>query len=196
MKYLILSTGALVAADLPTIDLSDVQIVALDFATESPLDLFSLLLANIKIIDETMQDDQSVATDVQLPAIAHTAFVFPDEAGQVQGKLALHGLCTSEWAEQTQLTHQVKVAVSFTQQQMDVVTDLGKHFQRLVRDERQHMEAHEALITGIADVPPTDDPAIANSNAILSQLANERIKITRELLAIQQQLGVCNACRF
>jgi|GEM_PF-2926791 len=196
MKYLILATGALVAADLPTLDLSDVQTAALDFDTESPLDLFSLLLANIKIIDETMEDDQSHATDVQLPAIPHTAFVFPDEATQIQGKLAIQGLCTTEWAEQTQLTHQVKVAVSFTHQQLDLAADLGERFQRLVRDESRHMEAHEALITSMADFPSTDDQSIVKSNIILNRLANERIKITRELLAIQQQLGVCNVCRF
>lgn len=196
MKYLILSTGALVAADLPTLDPSDVQTVALDFDTESPLDLFSLLLANIKIIDETMEDDQSQATDVQLPDIPHTAFVFHDEGTQIQAKLAIQGLCTTEWAEQTQLTHQVKVAVPFTQQQLDLAADLGERFQRLVKDEGRHLEAHEALLTTIDDVSTPDDQAIAKSNITLNRLANERIKITRELLAIQQQLGVCNVCRF
>ncbi|WP_029132738.1 hypothetical protein [Sedimenticola selenatireducens] len=196
MKYLILSTGVLTAADLPTLDLSDVQIAALGFEAESSLDLFSLLLANIKIIDETMEDDHSHATDVQLPSIPHTALVFPDEASQVQGKLAIQGLCTTEWAEQTQLTHQVKVAVPFTQQQMDLAASLGENFQLLVKDENKQKQIHETLITTKTGITPTHEQAIADSRLILSQLAEGRIKLTRELMAIQQQLGVCNVCRF
>jgi len=172
MMHLILVTGQIAAPELASLSQPPCSVHDLNPAAERPLDLFSLLLSEVKLFDEATGDELAPVTAVVHPEGPHTALIFDEEPAMIRAKLRLHGLADTRWSRDTGLTHAVRFTAGFTDRQLDEVARLGTQLSRLMAVES----------TGTAPV---------DSLTGLEEDTAARIQVCRRLIEIQAEFGIC-----
>lgn len=174
--YLLLATGQIATSELASLSQQPCSAQDIDPAAELPLTLFSLLLSEIKLFDEATGDELAPVTAVVYPEGAHTALLFDEEHAMIRAKLLLHGLDDTQWSRDTNLTHAVRFSANFTEKQFDEVALLGTQLCRLMAAEAPNSMLNNA---------PSD------SLIGLDENIPARIQISRRLIEIQAQFGIC-----
>ncbi len=190
MIYLILVTGQINKSELSSLPKQPRAVLTMSPAEERPLDLFSLLLSQVKLFDEATGDELAAVTAVVRPAETHTALLFDDEIAMTHAKLRVHGMDDSQWSIDSHLSHAVRFSTQFTDQQQGEVALLGARLHRLMEAESANHKTADEFTESQHAVQDTQPSVISDSRTGLDELA-ARIATTRRLIEIQAEFGIC-----
>jgi hypothetical protein len=194
MQHLILATGQIETSELAGISQETCSLHTIAPGETLPLNLFSLLLSEVKLFDETMGDERTAVTAIVRPQDGHTALVFDDEPTMVQAKLLVHGMDDTQWSANANLSHAVRFSANFTEKQLNEVALLGAQLCRLMAVEPAYRRAAEALTDPEHCDAATRRRIITDSQASLDEVMATRAETTRRLIEIQGEFGIC-PCR-
>lgn len=191
MKYLILTTGLIERSELAGLPSDNYAVQRINVAEENPLDLFSLLLSDVKLFTELMGDEQTAVTAIVRPEGVHTALLFDDEQTMTQAKLMVHGMGDTQWSTDTRLTHAVRFSTGFTESQWDEVVQLGTQLDKLMVEEQACRERPEILTDSLSGDGVNTSPTSTQIQTGLAEKVSARAAVTRRLIEIQAHFGIC-----
>lgn len=191
MKYLILATGHIEKSELTELTRQPCAVHTINADEGCPLNLFSLLLSEVKLFDEASGDELAALTAVVRPEESHTLLVFDDEQAMIQAKLLVQGLADTQWCTSTNFSHGVRFSSHFTEKQMNEVALLGAQLHRLMAVESSQRMAIEALMDPDHCDEITRRHIITDSQIGLEAVVASRIRATKQLIEIQKQFGIC-----
>ncbi|MEH6825368.1 MAG: hypothetical protein V7629_15795 [Motiliproteus sp.] len=176
MMYLLLATGQIATSELASLSQQPCSVHDINPTAEQPLTLFSLLLSEVKLFDEATGDELAPVTAVVHPEGPHTALLFDQEQAMIRAKLLLHGLDDTQWSRDTNFTHSVRFSGNVSNKQLNEVALLGTQLCRLMA-----AESPDSLLNDTA----------SDSLADLEQTISARVQISKQLIGIQAQFGIC-----